>query len=71
MTHHDAVFQVEKVIPSLIGGKITNALIDKTKQKYGFMVKMPKKQGGKIYDVWVDADEEGNDCGCLFVEAKP
>lgn len=61
---HDAKFQVESVIPKLIGGKIIRAVIDTTKEYFGFEV----RKGKKVYMVWVDSDEEGNFCGSLRVE---
>ena len=41
---HEAVFQVEKVIiPSLIGGTITEGFTDKDKEFFGFTVKKGEK----------------------------
>lgn len=61
---HDAEFQVKSVIPKLIGGNITKAVIDSTNEFFGFEVKL----GKKVYTVWVDSDEEGNSCGALKIE---
>ena len=61
---HNAEFQAEKVIPSLIGGIIIEAFTDKDKEFFGFTV----KKGKKTLKVWVDGDEEGNYCGALKVE---
>ncbi len=60
---HNAEYQVEKVIPSLIGGKITEAFTDEAKEFFGFTVKVK----GKTLKVWVDGDEEGNYCGALKI----
>lgn len=65
---HNAEFQVNSIIPQLIGGKIIKAVIDSTKEYFGFEVKL----GKKVYIVWVDSDEEGNSCGALKIEeGKP
>lgn len=61
---HDTQYQVEKVIPSLIGGTITGAFTDEAKEFFGFTV----KKGKKTFRVWVDSDEEGNKCGTLKIE---
>ncbi len=63
---HNAEFQVKSVIPKLIGGKIIGAVIDSTKEYFGFRV----KKGKKVYTVWVDSDEEGNFCGSLRAEEE-
>ncbi|MBA4419479.1 MAG: hypothetical protein C0392_16485 [Syntrophus sp. (in: bacteria)] len=61
---HDVQYQVEKVIPSLIGGTITGVFTDEAGEFFGFTVKLK----GKTLRVWVDADEEGNKCGVLKIE---
>lgn len=61
---HNAEYQAEKVIPSLIGGTITGAFTDEAKEFFGFTVKVK----GKTLKVWVDGDEEGNHCGVLKIE---
>lgn len=63
---NNASFQVESVIPKLIGGKIIGSVIDTTKAYFGLRI----KKGKKVYTVWVDSDEEGNFCGSLRVEEE-
>lgn len=62
----NAEFQVNRIIPQLIGGKIIKPVIDESKEYFGFTV----KKKGKTYTVWVDSDEEGNFCGALKIEEE-
>lgn len=60
-------WHAEEVVASLVGGVITQQIIDKEETCSGFVLKMPD---GRTLNVWIQSDEEGNDAGFLMVEDR-
>lgn len=63
----DAEFMVEKIEEQLLGGKITNAVIDQELGAFGFTVEFTKKSKKPSIMVWVDQDAEQNGPGWLAI----
>lgn len=60
----NAEHEVEEILPLIMGGKIVGSFLSENNELFGFIV----KKGKKMLNVWVDSDEEGNNCGSLKVE---
>ena len=58
-------FLVAQVNDHLVGGKIIGSLRDPEMESFGFKV---EHEDGKIMDVWVDRDAEGNGPGWVSIE---
>ena len=54
---------VKQLLP-LVDGTITKAIISQSRDSFGFEVRRPD---GKLVDVWVDCDPEGNGPGHLNI----
>jgi len=62
---HDAEYNKQKIDSKLIGGTITESFIASDGENFfGFRV----TNKGKKYNVWIDSDEEGNECGSVTIE---
>jgi hypothetical protein len=60
---HNAAYEAEQILQLLIGGTITSCFTDEHQEGFGFKV----ANKGKTYEVWVNSDQEGNDCGALEI----
>ena len=57
-------YEVKQLLP-LVNGTITKAIISQSRDTFGFEVRQPD---GKLVNVWVDCDPEGNGPGHLNIE---
>lgn len=66
---HDAQWEATQA-KALIGLTIVDTVISPGKEAFGLVLTCPEWEKGDVV-VWVDSDQEGNDCGHLSIPKMP
>lgn len=61
---HNAKGIFNDVMSTLIGGKIIDVTLDDSEDFAAMII----EKGKKVYAVWIQSDEEGNDSGALNIQ---
>lgn len=69
---HDAMYEMQQIKTKLIGATIVSALVTPSTDRgyepryFGFVA----VRDGVRLEVWIDSDQEGNDCGHLDIKER-
>jgi len=66
---HNAEWEAEQA-KKLIGYTIADSVLTPSGESFGLVLTKPGMKGGGVV-VWVDSDQEGNDCGHLSIPTLP